>query len=173
MHVVILLGRYVSSDTVGVMLLVKMGWKPGQGIGPRLSRMEKKRQKRRGQPNAAKKVYGCRLPTEDSASATDNDSQASGSEPEIDGDFDNVTFAPNDYQAYVVSPKQNAFGLGYQGIDRKPVLTSERSELSVLTVAGKSIRGQVNIYERGCTCVPYLPTLGARSRSNVRFLILL
>ncbi|XP_065211862.1 G patch domain-containing protein 1 homolog [Planococcus citri] len=156
-----------SRDTVGVKLLVKMGWRPGQGVGPRLSKREKtqrKRKLRQRQPKTVKKVYGCRLPADISSSSTaaattDDDlhesskgggESESGSETELDCDLDNITFAPSDYQAYVVNPKQNAFGLGYQGIDRKPVLSSKRAEFSVLTVAGKSIKGQafgVSVFE--------------------------
>lgn len=55
---------FYCRDTIGVILLTKMGWKPGQGIGPRISRMEKRLQKRKTKQekkaNARPgKVYGC------------------------------------------------------------------------------------------------------------------
>ena len=40
---------------MGMKLLKKLGWKPGQGVGPRISRKEKKKQ--------LEKVYGCSLPS--------------------------------------------------------------------------------------------------------------
>ena len=68
-----------------------MGWKPGQGVGPRLTKQEKK-QKKQQQQNA--KIYGCSLPSQQE--------KVSGSESD-DSDDDytsNITFAPDDYEPY-------------------------------------------------------------------------
>lgn len=125
---------------------MKMGWKPGQGVGPRITAKEKKRiQKIERGP----KIYGCSLPQ----NTPKSDSEES-SESEFDINLDELTFAPDDYKPFVVQPKQNNFGLGYEGMDRKPVLSSSRSTLSKLTVNGKTIRGQVS--RSTYMCILYL-----------------
>lgn len=69
------------------MLLKKMGWKPGQGVGPRLTKQEKKKKRRKV------KIYGCSLP--------DQENKASESEEESsDDEYADVTFAPDDYEPY-------------------------------------------------------------------------
>lgn len=113
---------------------MKMGWKPGQGVGPRLTKKEKKLT--RSKP----KIYGCQLPEESSKQDEDSD------ESDLDISLDEITFAPDDYKPFVVQPKQNAFGLGYKGMDKKNVLSSNKSEISKLTVEGKTIRGHVSIF---------------------------
>ncbi|KAG8274095.1 G patch domain-containing protein 1 [Homalodisca vitripennis] len=101
-------------ETVGIKLLMKMGWKPGQGVGPRLLKSEKSAV-RKFQSQA--KVYGCALPGQDQTN--DSDSEESGDET-----FNqDVTFAPDDLEPYVVKPKDNSYGLGYSGLDRRPVLS--------------------------------------------------
>lgn len=115
---------------------MKMGWKPGQGVGPRISMNEK--QIVRKKEKTKKKIYGCSLPED----LVQTQSESSDSEFEID--LDEITFAPDDYQPYVINPKQNSFGLGYKGMDRRNVLSSNKPELSVLNVGGKTIRGQVS-----------------------------
>ncbi len=42
---------------IGVKLLRKMGWKEGQGIGPRV-----KKKPKAPKPDSGQKVYGCALP---------------------------------------------------------------------------------------------------------------
>ena len=92
-------------DTVGVRLLRKMGWKPGQGVGPRLKKTEK-----RVQNKQRVKVYGCELPDE-------LKKKCSGSESDSDPDHDcgDITFAPDDYDPYICNPKSNRQGIGYSG----------------------------------------------------------
>ncbi|XP_015110059.1 G patch domain-containing protein 1 [Diachasma alloeum] len=97
------------SDTVGVSLLKKMGWKPGQGVGPRVTRREKQRTRERND----KKVYGCSLPAQVSKDSTSESS---------DDDQEGILFAPDDYEPYRLNPKDNYFGIGYSGLDRTSVL---------------------------------------------------
>ncbi|XP_006114992.1 G patch domain-containing protein 1 isoform X2 [Pelodiscus sinensis] len=86
--------------TIGVELLRKMGWKEGQGVGPRVKR---KPRKQKSDPEV--KVYGCALPPD-------------GSEDEEDEyQPENVTFAPKDVMPVDLTPKENVHGLGYKGLD--------------------------------------------------------
>ncbi|NXF87011.1 GPTC1 protein, partial [Eubucco bourcierii] len=97
-----------SKITVGVELLRKMGWKEGQGIGPRI-----KRKPLRQKPDPAVKVYGCALPP----------GLSEGSESEEDEyQPENVTFAPKDVMPVDLTPKENVHGLGYKGLDPSQAL---------------------------------------------------
>ncbi|XP_007539531.1 G patch domain-containing protein 1 [Erinaceus europaeus] len=89
--------------SIGFELLRKMGWKEGQGIGPRV-----KRRPRRQKPDPGVKIYGCALPPGGSE----------GSEDE-DDDYlpENVTFAPKDVTPVDFTPKDNVHGLAYKGLD--------------------------------------------------------
>ena len=123
------------SDTVGVKLLMKMGWRPGQGVGPRLTKKEKKQIKKQ---HDRMKIYGCSLPKDMEGADSDTNSES-----EFDINLDDITFAPDDYQPYIIEPKQNTFGIGYKGLD-KNTLYSSKCSLSKLTVNGKTIRGHVS-----------------------------
>lgn len=126
---------------------MKMGWKSGQGVGPRLSNSEKSATKKLQKPT---KIYGCILPPNESEQA---DIKAEETSEEEDDDIvEGVTFAPDDYEPYVVKPKDNCFGLGYSGLNRKPVLSTyinlfEPTGPSLVMQEKKkkvSIRGQVS-----------------------------
>lgn len=109
-----------------------MGWKPGQGVGPRITRKEKKKQKKQ---NDKIKIYGCALP-QSTRTKEESDSEDS------DNSSEDIMFAPDDYEPfrYIVisnysshiihetncrcNPKDNYFGLGYNGLDRQPVLSA-------------------------------------------------
>lgn len=105
-------------DTVGVRLLRNMGWRPGQGVGPRLNRRQKKIQQKEIK-QASKKVYGCQLP----GSSTHSGGSGGDSSDESDSEMQSMTFAPDDYDAFVVKIKDDVFGIGYQGLDKRPVLS--------------------------------------------------
>ncbi|XP_006985070.1 G patch domain-containing protein 1 isoform X1 [Peromyscus maniculatus bairdii] len=94
--------------SIGFELLRKMGWKEGQGVGPRV-----KRKPRRQKPDPGVKIYGCALPPGGSE----------GSEDE-DDDYlpDNVTFAPKDIMPVDFTPKDNVHGLAYKGLDPSQAL---------------------------------------------------
>ncbi|XP_067854309.1 G patch domain-containing protein 1 isoform X2 [Heptranchias perlo] len=97
--------------TIGVQLLRKMGWKEGQGLGPRVKR------KPRGQRcDAGTKVYGCSRPDEGSQEEEDE------YQPE------NVTFAPKDVMLMDFTPKDNRHGVGYSGIDPRRALYGGSAE---------------------------------------------
>ncbi|XP_074013950.1 G patch domain-containing protein 1 isoform X2 [Numenius arquata] len=110
-----------SKITVGVELLRKMGWKEGQGIGPRV-----KRKPRRQKPDPAVKVYGCALPPGLSEGSEDEEDEY---QPE------NVTFAPKDVMPVDLTPKENVHGLGYKGLDPSQALfgVSGREHLNLFT----------------------------------------
>ncbi|XP_041376187.1 G patch domain-containing protein 1-like [Gigantopelta aegis] len=113
--------------SVGVRLLRKMGWKEGQGIGPR----RKKKKKKKG---SSVRVVGCALlPSE--------------SDEESDDDFIcDVTFAPKDTTPISFEAKDNVHGLGYHGLDPTAALPSSHVNLfgppPVRSGGRKGIRGQ-------------------------------
>lgn len=133
-------------ETIGMKILIKMGWKPGQGVGPRVSKTEKLRTHKEYKKTGVK-IYGCSLPDQLEKEHVAR-SESSASETEVDKDeYKNITFAPDDYEPYIVKPKDNYFGIGYSGLDRKSVL-SNRIDLfgPSLVVQDKkkklSVRGQ-------------------------------
>ncbi|NWT82280.1 GPTC1 protein, partial [Lanius ludovicianus] len=97
-----------SKITVGVELLRKMGWKEGQGIGPRV-----KRKPCRQKPDPTVKIHGCALPPGLSEGSEDEEDEY---QPE------NVTFAPKDVMPVDLTPKDNVHGLGYKGLDPSQAL---------------------------------------------------
>lgn len=101
-------------------LLRKMGWKPEQGTGPRLTKLEKRRMKEEYKKTGVK-VYGCALPRD-----ADKEEQSGKDSPCSTDDEDDaqLSFAPDDLGPFLCKPKDNSFGLGYKGLDRRPVLSS-------------------------------------------------
>ncbi|XP_034249533.1 G patch domain-containing protein 1 homolog [Thrips palmi] len=106
-----------AKETVGVRLLRSMGWRPGQGVGPRLNHQQKKTQQREIR-KASKKVYGCQLLPQNTSANSENDSS-----DESDSELKSITFAPDDYEAFIVKTKDDVFGIGYKGLDKRPVLS--------------------------------------------------
>ncbi|XP_067905115.1 G patch domain-containing protein 1 isoform X2 [Heterodontus francisci] len=106
--------------TIGVQLLRKMGWKEGQGLGPRV-----KRKPQRQQCDTGVKVYGCSLPDEGSDGLQEEEDEY---QPE------NVTFAPKDVVMMDFTPKDDRHGLGYSGIDPRRALygASREGSISIL-----------------------------------------
>lgn len=96
-----------SRDKVAVRLLKQMGWKPGQGIGARQTRSEKKTVKNRNDREMyVMQKYGCEVAPSTSKEISDS----SESEEE------EVTFAPDDFEPFACALKSNTFGLGYTGL---------------------------------------------------------
>ncbi|KAI5088786.1 G patch domain-containing protein 1 [Silurus meridionalis] len=89
-----------ARSSIGVELLRKMGWKDGQGVGPRMKRRQRKQ-------DHDVKLYGCPLPP------------SGFEEPEDDDEFapENVTFAPKDVTPVDFTPKDDVHGLGYRGLN--------------------------------------------------------
>ena len=79
--------------TVGERLLQAQGWKPGQGIGPKLTRQA--RNKRRGKGNEEKEK----------------------NDPMLEK-YKDFLFAPDETPIAVAKPKDNFFGIGYSGLAR-------------------------------------------------------
>lgn len=98
--------------SIGVKLLRKMGWKEGQGVGPRYDKHQKKKKKKKSKPDGVKR-YGCPLPDSDSVSEDSDDCTP-----------DSVTFAPKDTCPISFVPKDNTHGLGYSGINVSAALPS-------------------------------------------------
>ncbi|XP_044517383.1 G patch domain-containing protein 1 [Gracilinanus agilis] len=103
--------------SIGFELLRKMGWKEGQGVGPRV-----KRKPRRQKPVPGVKIYGCALPPTGSEGSEDDDDD--------DDDYlpDNVTFAPKDVTPVDFTPKDNVHGLAYKGLDPQKALFGTSGE---------------------------------------------
>uniref|UniRef100_A0A8C2DRJ3 G patch domain containing 1 n=1 Tax=Cyprinus carpio TaxID=7962 RepID=A0A8C2DRJ3_CYPCA len=109
-----------ARSSIGVELLRKMGWKDGQGVGPRLKRKQRK------QNDDAVQVYGCALPPNASEESEDDDEFA----PE------NVTFAPKDVVPVDFTPKVDSHGLGYRGLNPLQALGggSESGHINLFTL---------------------------------------
>lgn len=93
---------------MGIILLKKMGWKPGQGVGSRLTKKEK---------------HKIKLRNEKLKLARDNFEMVESNSEDSDDDSTNITFAPDDYEPFRCKPKDNYFGIGYSGLDRRKVLS--------------------------------------------------
>ncbi|XP_024150811.1 G patch domain-containing protein 1 [Oryzias melastigma] len=91
-----------ARSSIGVELLRRMGWREGQGVGPRV-----KRKARRPQTDDRARVYGCAPPPAGSEEDEDEEEFA----PE------NVTYAPKDVTPMDFTPKSGLQGLGYRGLD--------------------------------------------------------
>lgn len=97
-------------ETVGITLLKKMGWKPGQGVGSRLTKKEKAKVKKRNEK--------IRASQQQSETIT-----ADSSTDDSDDDHGDITFAPDDYEPFRCNPKDNYFGIGYSGLERRNILS--------------------------------------------------
>ncbi|XP_073321200.1 G patch domain-containing protein 1 isoform X2 [Pagrus major] len=93
-----------ASLSIGVELLKRMGWKEGQGVGPRV-----KRKAHRQQTDGGSRVYGCVRPPAGSEHSEEDDDEEFAPE--------NVTFAPKDVTPVDFTPKVGVQGLGYRGLD--------------------------------------------------------
>ncbi|XP_068117508.1 G patch domain-containing protein 1 [Hyperolius riggenbachi] len=113
--------------TVGVQLLRQMGWKEGQGVGPRIKRKARKQ-------DSGVKTYGCALPPTGSENSEDEDDEYIP---------DDITFAPKDVMPIDFSVKDNVHGLGYQGLDpRQALFGSSDSHFSLFSDGSdKTFRG--------------------------------
>lgn len=128
-------------NNIAIRLLKKMGWKEGQGVGARLKKLEKKQAHARNKKEMyLLEKYGCEISTNDENMDSDESDDLSDVE---------ITFAPDDYKTFIIGIKDNVFGLGYSGLNRDPILSSQRSsslgqQLEVIDKQNKkfSISGQ-------------------------------
>ena len=101
-------------ETIGVRLLREMGWKPGQGIGPRVTRKSKKVLNRKTQILFQKS----RSPTVQSSDDDENTD-------EFVSKYRQFLFAPDDVPAALSQQaKDNLFGIAYKGLDRTQIPSS-------------------------------------------------
>lgn len=114
-----------------------MGWKPGQGVGPRLSRIQKSRQKK-----ANERMFGCSLPPSkihgSDGSSDEND------EDTVDPKYQDFLFAPDDIPEFVIKPKDNFFGIAYKGLDRSTLLGSSHINLFEPSSSGLRLQQQTS-----------------------------
>ncbi|XP_078524665.1 G patch domain-containing protein 1 isoform X1 [Lissotriton helveticus] len=116
--------------SIGVQLLRQMGWKEGQGVGPRV-----KRKPRRQRSDPEMKMYGCSLPPTGSDRSEDEDDEY---QPE------NVTFAPKDTIPIDFTLKDNVQGLGYKGLDPlKAFFGTSQESLNVFTDGSEKTRSLI------------------------------
>eukprot|EP00088_Acartia_fossae_P044860 TRINITY_DN4789_c0_g1_i1.p1 TRINITY_DN4789_c0_g1~~TRINITY_DN4789_c0_g1_i1.p1 ORF type:complete len:897 (-),score=275.21 TRINITY_DN4789_c0_g1_i1:324-3014(-) len=99
-----------TRPTIGESLLRAQGWKPGQGIGPKMSKRTKKARK-----ESHVRSYGSK-----------NERGNSSDEDENFDKYQDFMFAPDELPLYVAAPKENFFGIGYKGLDR-PTLAGASS----------------------------------------------
>ncbi|KAH8370981.1 hypothetical protein KR093_005866 [Drosophila rubida] len=105
-------------DKVAVRILKSMGWKPGQGVGPRQTRKEKRQTTARNKREQyLLEHYGNEgLPSSSRADDT-------GDDDDDEEEDEDITFAPDDYEPMFYTPKENRFGMSYSGLSRAPVLS--------------------------------------------------
>ncbi|XP_065085578.1 G patch domain-containing protein 1 homolog [Ochlerotatus camptorhynchus] len=132
-----------AKERTAVRMLKNMGWREGQGIGERQSKVEKQKAKNRNDKELfVMKMYGCELPSGgiQNANEEDSDSQSDSSDYE-------VTFAPDDFDPLLAAIKDNTFGLGYSGLERGSVVAQRFNLFDTLEIVDRnnkklSIRGQ-------------------------------
>ena len=131
---------------------MKMGWKPGQGVGPRLTKAEKKKM-REEYGKVKTKVYGCSLPQDmTKMKQTDNEDNNSSTDDE---NYENITFAPEDFQSVICKPKDNFFGLGYSGLDRRPILSGHINLFEPTPLKMEEKKKKVSIAGQVCSNLIY------------------
>ncbi|KAK0090511.1 hypothetical protein PV325_012565 [Microctonus aethiopoides] len=168
------------TDTVGVKLLKQMGWKPGQGVGPRITKREKNKTRKR---NIGLKVYGCSLPDTE-MKVPETHSVSSDDDDGDDEVNEEIYFAPDDFEPFRCNPKDNYFGIGYSGLNKLSSLSGHINLINAPAFQMQdknkklSIRGQAfgvgafeadddDIYERD-DMSRYDFTLGPETKKNNR-----
>ncbi|XP_075161470.1 G patch domain-containing protein 1 homolog [Haematobia irritans] len=125
-------------DKIAVRILKSWGWRPGQGVGPRQTRKEKKMAKERNKRELyLMEKYGCDLPSSSKSLDTEEEDEDSDEDSENE-----VTFAPEDFEAIPYTRKTDHYGLGYTPLSRQSVLggISQTSSL-------QSSEGHINLFK--------------------------
>uniref|UniRef100_A0A5S6Q9R0 G-patch domain-containing protein n=1 Tax=Trichuris muris TaxID=70415 RepID=A0A5S6Q9R0_TRIMR len=107
-----------TSHTFGVNLLIRMGWRPGRGIG---SKTEKHRAAKPSSENL--RFYGCALPPKLQAKC--DDVKIPEEEEEEEASKANVSVSVDDVGAFMFEVKSNQHGLGYKPLQPSGVLTED------------------------------------------------
>ncbi|KAM7357647.1 G patch domain-containing protein 1 homolog [Cochliomyia hominivorax] len=109
-------------DKAAVRILKIWGWRPGQGIGPRQTRKEKKKARERNKKELyLMEKYGCEIPTTSKSLSSLNTDEEDNSSSATE-DEDDITFAPEDCELPPQYHKQDKYGIGYEPLSRKSVL---------------------------------------------------
>lgn len=87
-------------DKAAVRILKSMGWRDNQGIGSRMTYREKKRANERNR----REMYIQKGITNEDLNSDEDYSD------------EEITFAPDDFDPYIMNMKDNSFGLGYSGL---------------------------------------------------------
>ena len=115
-----------ASDPVGLRLLRLMGWREGQGVGPRRKRV-------RGQDDG------------DEEDGEDGDSEPHAA-------LHNFKFAPKDVKIFEAQVKDNLFGLGFDPLAQTPGFSGllQHTSASVLDAQRKRGSAGISITMRAC-----------------------
>ena len=97
------------TSSVGAKILKKMGWRPGQGIGPKISYQQRRLQ----------------------------DELAGVPPPPEDPEAEKHTYAPRDNKIPNISAKDNSFGIGY--VPAAGLSTGSRDKASGPTISGTNL----------------------------------
>uniref|UniRef100_A0A183CD86 G-patch domain-containing protein n=1 Tax=Globodera pallida TaxID=36090 RepID=A0A183CD86_GLOPA len=119
------------SDSIGVRLLKKMGWRPGKGIGMKMSRRQLEQQK----VADAREAGG--LGEFDEEAVREVEDQLRPHSP--------VEFSPDDVTMSELIAKENVHGLGYKALPKSSVLSQKYGVVEAalkMTKKSKGIRGQ-------------------------------
>ncbi len=124
-----------AHETIGTTLLRRMGWRPGQGIGPRLSRRHRRRNRA-----ANVRMFGSTLP--ESYQKRAKEDEKDDEEDDLDEEkYKDFLFAPDDVPEFLANPKDNQFGIGYSGLDRQ----------ALLGVTATGTRGHFSLFDEPAT----------------------
>ena len=124
-------------STLGERLLSSQGWKPGQGIGPKI-----RKESKTSRLNSHIKTYGC--------SSAYKNREEEEDDPFMEK-YKEFLFAPDEIPLYLVRPKENLFGIGYSGLGQTDEARNMmRGSASAANSAGYRVRSSLN-FKSGST----------------------
>ena len=112
--------------TVGEALLVRQGWRPGQGIGPKVTRRTRQEARRKYAPRRQEEKE-----------------EEEEQDPMLEK-YKDFLFAPDEIPVAVAAPKDNFFGIGYSGLVRgtgAPGVHGDSGYRVATSLGGKGGRG--------------------------------
>ncbi|XP_023294582.2 G patch domain-containing protein 1 homolog [Lucilia cuprina] len=110
-------------DKAAVRILKTWGWRPGQGIGPRQTRKEKKKARERNKKELyLMEKYGCEIPSSSNKNNLNTDDEGEEDDEDSEEEDDEITFAPEDCELPPCQIKQDRYGIGYEPLSRQSVL---------------------------------------------------